>query len=148
MCVRRENLKETKLICFKTCIGNWHPNDGMQSFAPLLEKIKKKGKDQSHDCLIGISGGVDSCYLVHLAKAKLGLNPLVFHVDTGWNSQISVNNIAGIIDKPELVGTEIMGYPVIGDDSDLDSLSKKYRYALTLLTLIYMLKCKFKSLMH
>ena len=78
---------------------NWHPNAyGKELFTPILEKIKKEGKTQSHDCLIGVSGGADSSYLVHLAKKKLGLKPLVFHVDAGWNSQISVNNIARIID--------------------------------------------------
>ena len=80
-------------------LPNWHPNKhGKELFTPILEKIKKAGKHQSHDCLIGISGGADSSYLVHLAKEKLGLKPLVFHVDAGWNSRISTNNIARIID--------------------------------------------------
>ena len=85
---------------YDNILPNWHPNEiGIELFAPLLEKIKKEGKNQSHDCLIGISGGADSSYLVHLAKEKLGLKPLIFHVDAGWNSQISVNNIAQIISK-------------------------------------------------
>ncbi len=84
---------------YDNILPNWHPNEyGMELFTPILEKIKKEGRDQSHDCLIGVSGGADSSYLVHLAKEKLGLKPLVFHVDAGWNSQISVNNIARIID--------------------------------------------------
>ena len=84
---------------YENILPNWHPNEyGKELFTPILEKIKKEGKNQSHDCLIGVSGGADSSYLVHLAKKKLGLRPLMFHVDAGWNSQISVNNIARIID--------------------------------------------------
>ena len=71
----------------------------IKRFKHLENAIKKEGKDQNHDCLIGVSGGADSSYLVHLAKEKLGLKPLVFHVDAGWNSQISTNNIARIIDR-------------------------------------------------
>ena len=48
--------------------------------------------------MIGISGGVDSCFLAHFVKKELNLNPLVVHVDTGWNSIESVNNIEKIID--------------------------------------------------
>ena len=59
----------------------------------VAETIKRDGKDRDHDCIIGVSGGVDSSYLVLLAKEKLGLRPLIFHVDAGWNSQQSVNNI-------------------------------------------------------
>ena len=84
---------------YDNILPNWHPNKhGKELFAPILEKIKKKGKNNNHDCLIGVSGGADSSYLVHLATEKLGLRPLVFHVDAGWNSQISTNNIARIID--------------------------------------------------
>lgn len=63
----------------------------------LISEIKasKKGK---YDCLIGISGGTDSSYLVYLAK-KWGLNPLLLHVDGGWNSETSVINIEKIIDN-------------------------------------------------
>src|ERR1700752_943353 len=48
----------------------------------------KNAKSGKYDCLIGISGGADSTYLVYLAK-EWGLNPLLFHVDGGWNSEIS-----------------------------------------------------------
>ena len=80
-------------------LPNWHPNEyGMKLFSPILKKIKQEGKNKPHDCLIGVSGGADSSYLVHIAKNKLGLNPLIFHVDAGWNSKISVNNIEKLID--------------------------------------------------
>ncbi len=63
----------------------------------MVQQIKdsKKGK---YDCLIGISGGTDSSFLVYLAK-KWGLNPLLLHVDSGWNSEVSVFNIKQIIEK-------------------------------------------------
>ena len=51
----------------------------------IVNKIKSK-KNGKYDCLIGISGGVDSCFLAHFVKTELNLNPLVVHVDTGWNS--------------------------------------------------------------
>lgn len=64
-----------------------------------VEKIKKEGEGKDFDCIIGMSGGIDSSYLVYIAKEKLGLRPLVFHVDAGWNSQIAVNNIERIVDQ-------------------------------------------------
>ena len=63
----------------------------------IVKKIKSK-KNNKYDCLIVISGGVDSCFLAHFVKKELNHNPLVVHVDTGWNSIESVNNIEKIID--------------------------------------------------
>lgn len=65
--------------------------------AEMIQKIKasKKGK---YDCLIGISGGTDSSYLVYLAK-QWGLSPLLMHVDGGWNSEVSVINIERIVEN-------------------------------------------------
>lgn len=67
----------------------------------IVKKIKNQ-KNQKYDCLIGISGGADSCYLAYYLKKELKLNPLVVHVDTGWNSIESVNNIEKIIDGLQL----------------------------------------------
>lgn len=64
----------------------------------LLENIRREGKGKEFDCIIGMSGGIDSSYLVYMAKEVFGLRPLVFHVDAGWNSQIAVNNIEKIVD--------------------------------------------------
>ena len=58
-----------------------------------IRKIKNK-----YNCLIGISGGVDSCYVSHLAK-KYNLRPLLLHFDNGWNSELAVSNIKKISDK-------------------------------------------------
>ena len=76
---------------------NWHPNEkGENMIAPLIDKIKKKGKRRDHDCLIGISGGIDSSYVAYVAKEKFGLRPLLFHCDGGWNSRVGVHNIESI----------------------------------------------------
>ena len=59
----------------------------------IVSKIKSKGKNKSYDCIIGVSGGVDSTYLAYLAKIKYGLNPLAIHFDNGWDSELAVKNI-------------------------------------------------------
>jgi N-acetyl sugar amidotransferase len=83
----------------KNILPNWHPDaQGEKILAPLIDKIKHDGKGRDHDCLIGISGGVDSSYVTYLAKDKFGLRPLLFHVDAGWNSQVSTNNIEKLVD--------------------------------------------------
>ena len=87
---------------FKKNIKNkFNFTDSSKKLKKIIEKIKSQ-KNQSYDCLIGISGGVDSCYLAHYVKNDLKLNPLVVHVDTGWNSIKSTNNIEKIIDELKL----------------------------------------------
>ncbi len=65
---------------------------GLQDWLVLAENIKKKGKGNRYDCIIGVSGGTDSCYLLHLAR-QYGLRPLAVNLDNGWNSDIAVKNI-------------------------------------------------------
>jgi len=65
----------------------------------LLDKIKEEGKNKPYDCLLGLSGGLDSTYLLHLAVKEFGLRPLVFHVDAGWNSPMAISNIQNIVQK-------------------------------------------------
>ncbi|MDA0848644.1 MAG: N-acetyl sugar amidotransferase [Verrucomicrobia bacterium] len=82
---------------------NWHTGErGKKELDKILSRIKKDGKGKDFDCIIGVSGGFDSSYLVHLAKCQFDLRPLVFHVDAGWNSEIAVNNIQRLIDKLDL----------------------------------------------
>ncbi len=64
----------------------------------LVSNIKKESKGKDFDCLIGMSGGIDSSYLLYKMVTQFGLRPLVFHVDAGWNSQIAVNNIERLVD--------------------------------------------------
>lgn len=79
---------------------NWHTDDhGRAELNKMLAKIKSDGKNKEFDCILGISGGVDSSYMLHLAVKEFGLRPLVFHVDGGWNSELAVHNINVMIDK-------------------------------------------------
>lgn len=63
----------------------------------LIFKIKKSGKGKKYDCLIGVSGGIDSSYVCYIAKQH-GLRALLVHLDNGWNSEISVKNIKNLAD--------------------------------------------------
>ena len=73
---------------------NWRTDErGRVELRNLVAKIKKAGQGKEFDCIIGVSGGIDSSYLTWLARREMGLRPLVFHVDAGWNSQEAVNNI-------------------------------------------------------
>lgn len=75
--------------------------DGERSDAQLKEivtRIQAAGKGKAYDCLVGISGGVDSCYTAYLCK-ELGLRPLLLHLDNGWDSEIAVKNIRTIAKK-------------------------------------------------
>ena len=82
-----------------------------------IEKIKKdKPKNSKYDCLIGISGGVDSSYMVYYAKEVLGLTPMLYHIDAGWNSDIAVSNINKIVDKLDLdLNTEVINWEEMKD---------------------------------
>lgn len=95
----------------------WDYGDlGFKRISDLAENIRKDGIGKPFDCIIGMSGGIDSSYLVYLAKEKLGLRPLVFHVDAGWNSQQAVNNIEQIVDRLGLdLYTEVIDWEDMKD---------------------------------
>ena len=96
---------------------NWHPNGrGRTELSKIVEKIKLDGKNRDFDCIMGVSGGADSSYMLHLAVTEFGLRPLVFHVDGGWNSQIAVNNIEVLINGLDLdLYTEVIDWPEMRD---------------------------------
>lgn len=82
---------------------NWRTDArGRAELDTTIARIKAAGKGRDFDCIIGVSGGIDSSYLTWLAKEELGLRPLVFHVDAGWNSQEAVNNIERLIEHLDL----------------------------------------------
>lgn len=70
-----------------------------QELQALVDKIKTAGQGKPYDCIIGLSGGVDSTYVAYLTKKILGLRPLAVHLDNGWNSELSVKNIENIVKK-------------------------------------------------
>lgn len=75
----------------------WLPNDeGKKRLQVIVDKIKNNGAGKKYDCILGLSGGVDSSYLALIAK-KLGLRPLALHVDTGWNRDVGISNIENIV---------------------------------------------------
>ena len=59
----------------------------------IAEKIKNEGRNKKHNCIVGVSGGRDSSYLLYFLKKKLNLNPLAVHYDNGFDSDDSVSNI-------------------------------------------------------
>ena len=67
----------------------------------FYKEVQKEGKGNKYDCIIGISGGVDSCYVMHLAK-KNGLRPLAVHIDNCWNTELAEQNIKNLLAKLEI----------------------------------------------
>ncbi|MBG6131702.1 N-acetyl sugar amidotransferase [Aquimarina sp. EL_43] len=102
---------------YKDILPNWHTDErGDNALKEIVSKIKKEGKGKDFDCLVGMSGGIDSSYLLYMMKEKYGLRPLVFHVDAGWNSQIAVNNIERLVDGLGLdLYTEVINWEEIKD---------------------------------
>ncbi len=102
---------------YKDILPNWHTDaKGDKALKEIITKIKKEGEGKDFDCLMGMSGGIDSSYLLYAMKEKYGLRPLVFHVDAGWNSQIAVNNIERLVDGLGLdLYTEVINWEEIKD---------------------------------
>src|SRR5687768_3550643 len=63
--------------------------EGQRHIAGLVEKIRKGNERNQYDCIIGVSGGVDSSYTAYKVK-QLGLRPLAVHLDNGWDSELAV----------------------------------------------------------
>lgn len=68
----------------------------------LIAKIKREGARKPYDCIIGVSGGVDSSYTAYLVKRKYGLRPLAVHFDNGWNSELAVQNIERLLKELDI----------------------------------------------
>jgi N-acetyl sugar amidotransferase len=102
---------------YANILPNWHPDaTGEAQLERQAEEIRRHGRGKDHDCLIGISGGVDSSYVTYLAKEKYGLRPLLFHVDAGWNSQQAVNNVEKLVDALGLdLHTEVVNWREMQD---------------------------------
>lgn len=82
----------------------------------VINLIQSDGKGRDFDCILGLSGGVDSSYMLHLAVREFGLRPLVFHVDGGWNSELAVHNIQVLVDKLDVdLFTEVINWEEMRD---------------------------------
>ena len=102
---------------YKDIKPKWDTGEkGNQKLLKIVDKIKKEGKNKDFDCIMGMSGGIDSSYLLYMMKEKYDLRPLVFHVDAGWNSQIAVNNIERLVDGLNLdLYTEVINWEEMKD---------------------------------
>jgi N-acetyl sugar amidotransferase len=85
-----------------------HGAQGETMLAQIVERIRAEGKGKDYDCITGVSGGVDSTYVIYKLK-ELGLRPLAVHFDNGWNSELAVNNIKNALDK---LGIDLYTYVV------------------------------------
>ena len=96
---------------------NWHVDErGEAQLEKLANKIKKAGEGKDFDCIIGLSGGLDSSYAAYVAKEKMGLRPLLFHVDAGWNTDQAVGNIEKLVNGLGLdLYTEVINWQEMKD---------------------------------
>lgn len=85
----------------KRAAHKYHGKESDEALEQIVEQMKIAGKGKKYDCLIGISGGTDSSYVCYIAKQK-GLRILTVHLDNGWNSEESVQNIKTITRKLEV----------------------------------------------
>lgn len=75
----------------------WFPNEeGQARLAQMIDQMRAEGRGKAYDCILGLSGGIDSSYMALKIK-DWGLRPLVVHVDAGWNSELAVGNIEKIV---------------------------------------------------
>jgi N-acetyl sugar amidotransferase len=97
-------------------LPKWHTDArGERELREMVARIKLAGRGKDFDCIIGMSGGIDSSYLTYIAT-EFGLRPLVFHVDAGWNSQEAVNNIEKLVDQLGLdLFTEVIDWEEMRD---------------------------------
>ncbi len=93
---------------------------GITEFNKILEKIKHDGRKKKYDCVIGVSGGTDSSFMLHKIK-EWGLRPLAVHYDNTWNSAIASQNIAIMLDE-----LDIDLYTHVVDNSEADSIFKAF----------------------
>lgn len=89
---------------------------GKEELNKIAKKIKSKSINKPFDCIIGMSGGLDSSYALYVAKEVLGLRPLVYHVDAGWNTDQAVSNIEKVIEGLGLdLYTDVINWEEVKD---------------------------------
>ncbi len=93
---------------------------GEEKFQEIVEEIKKAGRGKKYDCIIGVSGGTDSSYMLYLAK-KYGLRPLAVHYDNTWNTAISTQNIRKVLEA-----LDIDLYTYVVDNQEADDILRSF----------------------
>lgn len=94
---------------------------GAERLRAIADEIKRAGKGKKYDCIVGVSGGCDSSYLVHYIVKELGLRPLAVHFDNTWNSTIATKNIHCVLDK---LGVDLWTYVV--DNKEYDDIYRAF----------------------
>jgi N-acetyl sugar amidotransferase len=103
--------------------GVFTGEEGKRKLEELVTRIKNDGKGKRYDCLIGLSGGVDSTYVAYLAKEHR-LRPLAVHLDNGWDSELAVKNVENIITK---CGFDL--FSLVVDWEEFKDIQLAYLYA-------------------
>lgn len=98
-------------------LPHWDTGEaGRATIRRMVADIRKSGEGKQFDCILGLSGGLDSSYMLHLIVTEYGLRPLVFHVDGGWNTDLAVNNIQVLVEKLGLdLYTEVINWEDMRD---------------------------------
>jgi len=99
-----------------------YPNDekGREILNNIINKIKKEGRNKKYDCMVGVSGGCDSSYMVYLMK-KLGLRPLAVHFDNTWNSTTATENIKNVLKK-----LDVDLFTLVADNKEYDDIYRSF----------------------
>jgi N-acetyl sugar amidotransferase len=102
---------------YNNILPNWHTDEkGQEQLMRIADKIKKSGKNNDFNCILGLSGGPDSSYTAYVAKEKMGLRPLLLHVDAGWDTDKAVGNIEKIVNGLGLdLYTEVINWEEMKD---------------------------------
>jgi len=97
--------------------------EGAEIISGTIAEVKRAGRSKQYDCVVGISGGTDSTYLLYYLKEN-GLKPLAVHFDNGWDSEIAVNNIRKLI---TIMGVDLQTYVV--DWEEFKDILKSYLWS-------------------
>ncbi len=102
---------------YKKILPKWKVDeDSEKELMRIADNIRKEGKGKQYDCILGMSGGVDSSYLAYVVKEKMRLRPLLYTVDTGWNLNVAVENIEKIVKALDLdLYTEVVSWDEMKD---------------------------------
>jgi len=95
--------------------------EGRKKLDAIAAEIKNAGKGKKYDCVVGVSGGCDSSYMVHYIVKELGLRPLAVHFDNTWNSTIATKNIHAVLDK---LGVDL--WTLVVDNKEYDDIYRAF----------------------
>jgi N-acetyl sugar amidotransferase len=95
--------------------------DGEKRLSAILDEIRKAGKGRKYDCIVGVSGGCDSSYMIHKSVVDWGLRPLAVHFDNTWNSAIATDNIHRILKK-----LKVDLFTIVVDNKEYDDIYRSF----------------------